>query len=440
MLPVGVMRTGDHMTREKAIREIHIIGGGTVFHVRPHLAISAPAYGKTAKMLQALFLSKGVPGHLVKLHLTKMAGGETLETNADIANLVDTLINDAKPKIIVMNAALCDFDGYICKGYMAFNKAFVNDDNEVDDDITESGKDQPRLKTSDGNKLLRLVPADKIIGKIRKQRKDIFLVGFKTTAGATEEEQYEAGLTLLKKNSCNIVIANDVHTRMNKIITPEMASYANTTDRFEALIELVDIILARSTNEFSRTEVIDDVPVPFKLAPEPLRKVVEYCVEQGAYQPFNGVTVGHFGYLWDENTLVSSRRKQNYNTPFGLEMTRVFFREDGKVQAQGGKPSAGVRSQYELLKRFSQFDCVVHFHCPMKTSEMVPVRPQKYFECGSHQCGQNTAAGIKLFEQEGLGAVMLDKHGPNILFHSSVDPQNVIDFIEQHFDLSKRTK
>jgi len=134
-------------------------------------------------------------------------------------------------------------------------------------------------------------------------------------------------------------------------LTPEIASYANTTDRFEALVELVDIILSRSTNDFSRTEVVDDTPVPFKLAPETLRKVMEHCISQGAYTPFNGVTVGHFGYLWDEDILVSSRRKQNYNTPSGLEMTRVFFKENGEVHAHGGKPSAGVRSQYELLKR-----------------------------------------------------------------------------------------
>lgn len=32
-------------------RKIHIIGGGTVAHVRPHLALSAPAYGATVRDL-----------------------------------------------------------------------------------------------------------------------------------------------------------------------------------------------------------------------------------------------------------------------------------------------------------------------------------------------------------------------------------------------------
>lgn len=422
------------------MKEIHIIGGGTVFHVRPHLAVAAPAYGRTSRTLQALFLSKGVPNHMVKLHLTKMAGGDSLETNIDIARLVEGLIEDPKPKIVIMNVALCDYEAFVCKGYMALLNNFVSEDNEKDDDVTKSGKDQPRLKTSDGCKLLRLVPADKIIGSIRKYRKDIFLVGFKTTSGATEEEQFEAGLALLKKNSCNIVVANDTHTRINKILTPEMASYSNTVDRFEVLSELVDIVLARSKNDFSRTEVTNTAPVPFVDAPATLKKVVKYCVDKGAYKAFNGITVGHFGYLQNRDILISSRRKQNYNIPSNLDMTKVIFKDDGKVCAVGGKPSAGVRSQYELLKKFNQFDCVVHFHCPMKTFNIVPRREQKFFECGSHQCGRNTADGIKVFDEKNLGAVMLDKHGPNILFHSDTDALEVIRFIEEHFDLTKRTQ
>jgi hypothetical protein len=34
---------------------------------------------------------------------------------------------------------------------------------------------------------------------------------------------------------------------------------------------------------------------------------------------------------------------------------------------------------------------------------------------------------------------MLDQHGPNIVFHHSIDPQEVIDFIEKHFELNAKT-
>lgn len=39
---------------------------------------------------------------------------------------------------------------------------------------------------------------------------------------------------------------------------------------------------------------------------------------------------------------------------------------------------------------------------------------------------------------DGIYAVHLENHGPNIAFHKNVDPQKVIDFIEMYWDLSKK--
>ena len=60
------------------------------------------------------------------------------------------------------------------------------------------------------------------------------------------------------------------------------------------------------------------------------------------------------------------------------------------------------------------------------------------FECGSHECGQNTSDGLRPVGN-GIECVYLDNHGPNIVFHRSTDPQKVIDFIDQNFDLSQST-
>src|SRR5690606_32830888 len=101
-----------------------------------------------------------------------------------------------------------------------------------------------------------LFPADKVIKKIRQTRKDIFLVAFKTTCGADIQTQYSAGLNLLKANSCNLVLANDTKTRVNMIITPEEAKYHVTTDRQEALEQLVDMTYLRSHLTFTRSTVV----------------------------------------------------------------------------------------------------------------------------------------------------------------------------------------
>jgi len=83
---------------------------------------------------------------------------------------------------------------------------------------------------------------------------------------------------------------------------------------------------------------------------------------------------------------------------------------------------------------------VIHFHCPKKSESKVPVRPQRNFECGSLNCGRNTTKGVQLFADDQIGAVMLDKHGPNILFKSDGDVQEVIRFIEENFELSEQSR
>jgi len=55
-------------------KQIHVVTGGTVSHVAPHLALSAPAYGKVGRQLADL-CAELMPALDVALHRTKMAGG-----------------------------------------------------------------------------------------------------------------------------------------------------------------------------------------------------------------------------------------------------------------------------------------------------------------------------------------------------------------------------
>jgi hypothetical protein len=423
---------------------VHILGGGTVFHVRPHLALSAPAYGNTARAIKWQLLRR----HSIcgKLHLTRMCpGGDTSstakpavaprtdrpETNEDVANLLDHLVANPHTKIIFMSMALCDFTAKIVK--REFDGVDIATTYEV------SGKMEPRLKTSDGQQSLLLTPADKLIGRIRKDRKDIFLVGFKTTAGAPPDAQYLAGLSLLKTASCNLVFANDLHTRRCMVITPEQARYHECTVRSEAMAGLVDMALLRSKLTFTRSEVRPGDPVAWSdsRVPSSLRTVVEHCIARGAYKPVHGATVGHFAVKLDDSTFLTSRRKTDFNTLAKTGLVLVEAHGDHDVVAYGSKPSVGGQSQRIVFRDHPDTDCIVHFHCPTRRTSVVPVRSQRAYECGSHECGKNTSDGLQPFG--GVYAVMLDKHGPNIVFHRDTDPATVIAFIEENFDLQDRT-
>ncbi|MEO7329424.1 MAG: class II aldolase/adducin family protein [Minicystis sp.] len=401
--------------------ETHVLAGGTHHHVRPHLALAAPAYGGTGKKLVALLEARGRSSIL---HLTAMAGGpRDLDTNEDIARLVATLTEAPTTRLVFMPVALCDFEGAVLDA----------------GEPTRSGKAEPRLQTSEGAQLLRLTPAPKVIGAVRRTRKDIFLVGFKTTAGASEAEQFAAGLRLLKTASCNLVLANDLHTRVNMVITPEQASYHVTRDRESALAGLVDMALLRSSLTFTRSTVVPGEPVLWSspLVPEALRRVVDHCISRGAYKPFLGATVGHFAVKLDKGRFLTSRRKTNFNRLSEVGLVLVESRSAHEVIAHGSRPSVGGQSQRIIFTEHPGLDCIVHFHCPLRPGARVPLRSQRPYECGSHECGQNTSRGLQPFGA--CEAVMLDQHGPNIVFSRSADPEQIIRFIEENFDLERST-
>lgn len=410
-------------------KSVEIIGGGTVFHVRSHLALSAPAYGTTARQLEKLCLEHSDKLE-VNLHLTKMAnsGQGDLETNQDIGRLIEALKKQEKTKIVFFNVAMADFEGTVlAKG--ADNTRYPS----------VSGKYEERLKTSQGNQLISMYPQDKVISRIREERKDIFLVGFKTTCDASLTQMYTAGLKLLKTSSCNLVLANDVKTRQNIIITPEEAYYHQTTDREEALRNLVEMTYLRSHLTFTRSTVIGGIPVSWEdpTVPHSLRTVVDYCIASDAYKPFQGSTVGHFACKISDTEFLTSRRKTNFNELKTIGLVRIKTDGPDSVVAYGSKPSVGGQSQRIVFTEHPEYDCIVHFHCPKKKDSKVPSVSQREYECGSHECGQNTSRGLQRFGN--LSAVMLDNHGPNIVFHHTIDPNEVIRFINDNFILEEKT-
>lgn len=402
---------------------LYLLGGGTIDHVRPHFAIAAPAWGTTAMTLAHRIDARGLfADHRKRTILTRMANpASRIETNEDVAILLDELTADPETKVIFLSMALCDWRAEI-----------LGDPRR--------GKLAPRLKTDEGGVSVELAPAEKLVRRVRKTRKDIFLVAFKTTAGATSDEQFLAGLRLLKTASANLVFCNDIHARRSMIVTPEQARYHEGTDRNAALEGLVEMADARSRLTFTRSTVVAGDPVAWSdpRVPASLRAVVDHCIRRGAYKPFLGSTVGHFAVKIGPNAILTSRRKTDFNRLDEVGLVRVETVGDDRVIAYGSKPSVGGQSQRIVFAEHPELDCIVHFHCPLRRSVAFPTRSQRPYECGSHECGKNTSSGL-VPVAPGIWAVMLDQHGPNIVFSRTVDPNHVIRFIEATFDLAEST-
>jgi hypothetical protein len=422
-------------------KSIEIFAGGTRFYIAPHLALSAPAEGQSGLDLDRICRKVFGDSMDIKLHLTRQGLQgyrkhtvgctqlESLDTNADVSAAVDKLLANDRTKIIFFPISMVDHVGTILPTTAFESSGDGSRDNPIHSE---------RL-TSSFNYKMMLSPSDKVISKIREKRKDIFLCGFKQTHNLTEDEQYLAGLNLCKKSSCNLVLANDTGTGLNMVICPEEARYHVTKDRQEALTGLVEMAKLRSHLTFTRSTVIAGEPVPWDsdLIPATLRKVVDHCIEANAYKPFNGVTTGHFACKIDEQTFLTSQRRTNFNDLSKIGLVKIKTDGPDTVLAYGSKPSVGGQSQRIIFEDHTEMNCVVHFHVEKRADSKVPVVSQYEHECGSHECGAATSNGLKQFGS--LKAVMLDNHGPNIVFNQSIDPQEVIDFIDSNFDLSSKT-
>lgn len=413
------------------MKKIVIIGGGTVSHVRNHLSLSAHAYGTTARTMSEMFGYLTDPEeYQTVLALTRMAdpANVSLETPEHVSELVDGLIADPEVRCVVFNVALVDFSG------------------QVDD--VPSGKYAERLRTDDGPAAMVLTPTEKIIGRIRKERKDIFVVGFKTTTGATPDEQYARAMRLLKTNSLNLVLANDTVTRMNLIAAPEETRYCQTVDRNEALLFLTKMTVSRMRNTFTRSTVVPGEAVPWTAdeVPPALREVVDHCIRHGAYKRVLGKTAGHFAVRSADGEILTSIRKTDFNRLGEVGLVRVQSTGDDTVVAHGHKPSVGGQSQRIIFREHPELDCIVHFHCPPREDapllDKIPVRAQWPNECGSHQCGATTSGALSSVDLGGgdsLKVVYLDGHGPNIVFSRNTPAAKVRGFIDANFDLAAKT-
>lgn len=203
---------------------IHIFGGGTISHVRAHFDVGVFTRGTTAKNIQTILRNKGEKS---VLHMTAMGDTSSkLLTDLDVAKRVDEIIADTEVKIVFFNVAMVDFHGQI-------------------GDIP-SGKRAKRLESRGGDLIMQLTPAEKIINRFKKDRKDLFVVGFKTTSGETEEVQYQKGTRLLNGACIDLVLANDIVTKNNIIIEKNGHKLFSSLDREESLSKLIDFTLLYS--------------------------------------------------------------------------------------------------------------------------------------------------------------------------------------------------
>lgn len=271
-------------------------------------------------------------------------------------------------------------------------------------------------------------------------RKDVFLAGMSASRGLDGDHQFTRGLGYVKETSANLALAYDYDTHLAMIAAPEETDYDSSEDLEVVVRGLLEMIHMRSQLTFTRSTVVDGAPVDWDsdLVFPSLRAVVNAKIEGGAYKPFMGKTAGHFAAKVGDTEFLTSIRGSNFVNLATTGLVRVVTDGPDRVVALGAKPSVGGQSQRIVFAEHPELDCIVHSHIPIRPGSNVPIVSQREFECGSHECGQNTSDGLTLIE-DGIEAVYLDGHGPNVVFHHDKNPAEVVEFIFDHFDPTKKT-
>ncbi|MHA1135635.1 MAG: bifunctional phosphopantothenoylcysteine decarboxylase/phosphopantothenate--cysteine ligase CoaBC [Candidatus Thorarchaeota archaeon] len=76
-------------------------------------------------------------------------------------------------------------------------------------DYVPSKKEDSKMTSGKSNLAVKLVPTKKIIEEVRKQYKDLFIVGFKVESGISKKELEKRARAKIDAGICNLVIAND---------------------------------------------------------------------------------------------------------------------------------------------------------------------------------------------------------------------------------------
>ena len=137
-----------------------------------------------------------------------------IKTVENLQKTLKNLIKSQKIDVIVHSMAVSD---YTVQYVITTEILAKNLSNKTEEQITEFlqneniGVDNSKKISSNLSEVfIKLVPTPKVISKIKEWDKNIFLVGFKLLSNVSKDNLLEVASTLLRKNNCDVVVANDL--------------------------------------------------------------------------------------------------------------------------------------------------------------------------------------------------------------------------------------
>lgn len=361
-----------------------------------------------------------------------------IRDTSELMTTVKRILEENQIDIFIHSMAVADYTPDKVFDWETFKNLIKYEDNltnEVIEDYMSKCSYDTSGKMPSGlmSPMISLKATPKVIEEIKKTSPHTFLVGFKLLENVNEETLFDVGFNLLRKNRCNLVLANDLASirsgnHRGMLIYPE-----KTSEIVEGKENIASLIVQKSIerqavkhpksiknsqeNNIRDMSLIEKFVIMGKFLDERgfLPRVLNHDRKDkiGTYGNMSCKNGGFF-YITGRNV-----DKGNLNGTDIVSIDKVWILEDDKdvysnVFYSGAlKPSIDTTIHSEIYKQ-SSFSHIIHIH----TDRVFLGYPlvAESFPCG---CDKECNAIVKLIKANpDTRIVQMKKHGLIILGNS----------------------
>lgn len=278
----------------------------------------------------------------------------------DVEQKLKALLEETKVDIFIHSMAVADY--YV-------ERVEVGDGESVDTSTLSNSK----LSSEHEQMAIIMKKAPKLISLIKKWQPLTYLVGFKLLSDTTEENLFSVGFNLLRKNRCNLVLANDL-TKIREgnheglFIYPEK-KYEKVQGKEEIASHMAKLIASRAFCKHSNSiQLSRDSGIPSNVLRE-MKIVGAQLYLQGVLPDVEGGTYGNLSIRDGHQFFITGRNvhKGNLNEdivcrieesqPIEEESVYAHVKYHGKV-----KPSIDSAIHASIYEKLPEVHAILHVH------------------------------------------------------------------------------
>lgn len=223
-----------------------ITAGGTSEKIDEVRKITNRSSGKLAKIIAETLLSSNLTINKIYYICTKHTLKPTnsklefieVESAQDVLKAVTNILTNNKIDVFVHSMAISDYT----VDYVTNINYLTNYINGKATNL-QTFDNSKKISSTEEDLIIKLKRTPKIISHIKQLSKKTYLIGFKLLSNVTEIELEEVAYTLLLKNNCNLVVANDIttinETQHIATIIDRQKNKINATTKEDIAIKLV---------------------------------------------------------------------------------------------------------------------------------------------------------------------------------------------------------